>query len=133
MAAGLQTLRRYLPGRRVERCDLCGTVLPLRHAHLLEIEHRRLVCACEACAILFEHRGASHYRRVGRDIRYLDDFQITDSEWSGLMIPIGLAFFVYDSPLGRMRAMYPGPAGATESLLPLTSWSAIAARHPALQ
>ena len=49
------------------------------------------------------------------------------------MIPINLAFFYRDSAEGRVRAMYPSPAGAIESLLSLESWSEIAAEHPALQ
>jgi hypothetical protein len=133
MPAGLQTLRRYLPGKKLERCDLCGVALPADHTHLLEIESRRMVCACQACGILFEHRGASHYRRVGRDVRALPGFEITDTEWASLLVPIGLAFFTYNTPLGRVQAMYPGPAGATESLLLLSSWSVIAARNPVLQ
>ena len=31
-----------------------------------------------------------------------------------------------------MIAMYPSPAGATESLLPLTAWETLAANNPAL-
>ena len=133
MAAGLQALRRYLPGKKVERCELCGVSLPPEHIHLLEMETRRMVCACQACGILFEHRGASHYRRVGRDVRGLPGFEISDAEWSTLMVPIGLASFVHNTPLGRVQAMYPGPAGVTESLLQLSSWEGIAARSPALQ
>jgi hypothetical protein len=49
------------------------------------------------------------------------------------MIPISLAFFYRDSTADRVRAMYPSPAGAIESLLTLESWSEIAAEHPALQ
>jgi hypothetical protein len=133
MAAGLQTLRRYLPGKRLEPCDLCGLALPPEHTHLLEMESRRIICACQACGILFEHRGASRYRRIGRDVRSLPGFAISDAEWAGLQVPIGLAFFVFNTPLGRVQAMYPGPAGATESQLLLSSWNSIAGRDPALQ
>jgi hypothetical protein len=49
------------------------------------------------------------------------------------MIPINLAFFYRDSAADRVRAMYPSPAGAIESLLTLESWAEIAAAHPALQ
>jgi hypothetical protein len=125
------TLRRFLPGKRVERCDLCGTELPREHPHLLEIANRRMVCACEACGILFHHR-TQHYRRIGRDIRFLEDFRVTDAEWDSLMIPIGLAFFTDSTAAGRVTAFYPGPAGITESLLPMASWSEIAARNPVL-
>jgi Family of unknown function (DUF5947) len=123
------TLRRFLPGRRVERCDLCGAVLASGHPHLLEIGTRRLVCACDPCAILFERRGDTHYQRVGREVRYLPDFQMTDAEWESLLIPIGLAFFTYHTPGSRVIALYPGPAGLTESLLSLDAWSGIAERN----
>jgi Family of unknown function (DUF5947) len=126
------TLRRFLPNKRVERCELCGHDLPATHTHLLEIPTRRLVCACEACGVLFFHRDQS-FRRIGRDVRYLADFEMTDAEWDSLRIPIGLAFFVHISAAARVHAFYPGPAGSTESLLPLESWNAIASRNPALE
>jgi hypothetical protein len=120
-SAPIRSLRRFLPGRRVERCELCGVELAKQHGHLLDVKTRRLSCACEACRVLFEHRGAANYRRVGRDVRRLADFRMTDAEWESLRIPIGLAFFV--SIEGHMTAFYPGPAGPTESLLPLDAWS----------
>jgi hypothetical protein len=48
------------------------------------------------------------------------------------MIPIGMAFFFHSSPAGKMIALYPSPAGATESLLDLESWSSIVQENPAL-
>jgi hypothetical protein len=57
---------------------------------------------------------------------------MADLQWEALMIPISLAFFYRDSTADRVRAMYPSPAGAIESLLTLESWSEIAAEHPAL-
>jgi hypothetical protein len=58
---------------------------------------------------------------------------MADLQWEALMIPISLAFFYRDSAGDKVRAMYPSPAGAIESLLTLESWSEIAAEHPALQ
>jgi hypothetical protein len=49
------------------------------------------------------------------------------------MIPINLAFFYQDSAAGKVRAMYPSPAGATESLLSLESWEEIRTQNPLLQ
>ncbi len=49
-----------------------------------------------------------------------------------LLIPINLAFFFYSSVEKRMVALYPSPAGAVESLLPLDAWSEIAADNPVL-
>lgn len=115
----LVSLRRFLPGRRVERCALCAAPLPEEHSHLLETGARRILCACEACSILFEHRGEARFRRIGRSVRFLKDWAITDSDWDALCIPIGLAFFVQMAE--GTRGFYPGPAGCTESLLPISA------------
>ena len=53
---------------------------------------------------------------------------MTDAEWDGLLIPINLAFFLQNSMDSRVSALYPSPAGATESLLPLEAWSSIVKR-----
>ena len=48
-------------------------------------------------------------------------------------MPINLAFFVYSSPTQRVIALYPGPAGATESLLTLETWQDLVAENPILR
>lgn len=48
------------------------------------------------------------------------------------MLPIQLAFFFHSTPDGRLIALYPSPAGATESTLPLDAWDSIVAENPAL-
>ncbi len=113
------TLRRFVPARKAQRCELCGAALAPDHPHLLDLTTRQIVCACQACGLLFDRRGASAYRRIGREVRRLAGFQMTDAEWESLAIPIGLAFFVNDSAQNRIQAFYPGPAGVTESLLPI--------------
>ena len=62
-------------------------------------------------------RAAAKYRRVPRRVRYLADFRLTDAQWEGLHLPINLAFFLHSTPAGRVVALYPSPAGATESLV----------------
>jgi Family of unknown function (DUF5947) len=57
---------------------------------------------------------------------------MTDAEWDALMIPINLAFFFQNSQDSRVTALYPSPAGATESLLPLAAWNNIVQSNPAL-
>jgi len=130
-----QFLRQFARRRQpVERCEMCGTALAPEHQHLLEPMHRRLACACDACAILFQTQGATKYKRVPRVIRFLSDFQLTDSQWNGLMMPINMAFFFKSTPHdGRVIAMYPSPAGATESLLTLDTWDEIAESNPVLE
>ena len=52
--------------------------------------------------------------------------------WEDLQIPVDVAFFFANSRLGRVVGVYPSPAGATESELPLGSWDAIVAVEPVL-
>jgi hypothetical protein len=126
-------LRKFARRRPpAERCELCSAELGPEHSHLLQMTGRQILCACEACAILFSEGGA-RYRRVPRRGRVLADFQLTDREWEALMLPINLVFFYRDSATGRVVAMYPSPAGATESLLSLEAWSELEAANPVLQ
>ncbi len=117
----------------VERCDLCSNQIAAEHPHLLEPQNRRLICACRACAILFDNPGETKYKSVPRRIRYLSDFRLTDAQWDNLRIPIQLAFFFNSTVNERIVAIYPGAAGATESLLSFESWSEIAAENPILE
>jgi len=112
---------------------MCGRELPGNHEHLVEAVHRKLVCACDACAILFEAQSGTKYKRVPRRVLFLPDFQLTDSQWDGLMIPIEMAFFFKSSPQERVIALYPSPAGPTESLLSLDTWTDIEERNPILK
>jgi hypothetical protein len=117
----------------VERCELCSAALPVEHAHLVEPGRRGLVCACEACAILFGHRGALKYRRVRREVDFLADFHLTDIDWAGLSLPVELAFFLHSTSAGRVVAVYPSPGGATEALFPLETWHNMVVANPSLQ
>lgn len=126
-------LRRFVRRRpAVERCEMCSAGLGDSHQHLLEPIGRKLMCACDACAILFGSQGQTKYKRVPQRIRFLPHFRMTDSQWDGLMMPINMAFFFRSTPQGRMLAMYPSPAGATESLLSLDTWDEIALENPVL-
>lgn len=133
-AASFDVLRRFV--RRtpppVEHCELCNEALGAGHQHLLETASRRLICACDACAVLFNGRGQTKYKRVPRSIRFLPDFRMTDSQWDGLAMPIAMAFFFYSTPRERVIALYPSPAGATESLLSFDTWDEIVAENPVL-
>jgi len=127
----LRQLARRQP-RNVEHCELCSVVLRSEHPHLVALPPRRLLCACDACALLFTGREGAKFKLVPRDVRRLIDFEMTDSEWDGLLIPINLAFFLKSSSDSRVMALYPSPAGATESLLPLETWNSIVATNPVL-
>jgi len=134
MPAFLRQLARRRPAAGVEeRCELCSAPLAAAHQHLLDPKKRQIVCACDGCVILFCGQTGAHYLRVPRRIQRLVSFRMTDLQWDALMLPINLAFFYRDSTAGRVLAMYPSPAGATESLLSLESWEEIAAQNTALE
>jgi hypothetical protein len=130
---GLASLRNFVrKAPEAERCDLCGIELGERHQHLVDPNTRRLLCACEACAMLFTASGETKYRRVPRDARFLIDFTLSDQAWNGLAIPIGLAFIYPSSASDRILAVYPSPAGPTESELDKDSWEQLVIDNPAL-
>ena len=104
---------------------MCSAELPAEHQHLVEPKSRQLVCACQPCAILFSSQAEMKYKAVPRRIRFLPDFQLTDAQWDNLMIPISMAFFFHSTPDGKVVALYPSPAGPTESLLTLDTWDEI--------
>lgn len=125
-------------------CELCSEPIPpSRHRHLLDMSSRQVVCACDACALLFQDTRASafstnEYKLIPRDARALPDFRMTDAQWNSLGLPINLAFFIRRAPDGeatgdKVTARYPSPAGGTESTLPLEAWSAIVADNPVLE
>jgi hypothetical protein len=128
--ANLQRFTRR--SEEAERCELCGKVLPFQHQHLIEPQSRKLACSCDACAILFTNDKLK-YRRIPRQIRYFENFELSDAQWDGLMVPINMAFFFYSSPAKKVVALYPSPAGPTESLLSLEAWEEITAVNPALK
>ena len=54
------------------------------------------------------------------------------AEWDALQIPIDMAFIFHSTADARAIALYPGPAGATESLLSLEGWSVVMTANPVL-
>ena len=117
-----------------ERCEMCLEVLDDRHGHLVDTEKRSLTCACRACYLLFTHSGAGggRYRAVPERVYYDPDRPLTDADWNELQIPVAMAFFFYNSELGRVVAGYPSPGGATECELDLSAWDRLAAGYPLL-
>ena len=120
--------RNYDESSSSERCELCAIPLAPEHAHLVDIESRRLLCACRMCSAV-----GGRYRVLPSRYVHLPSMSLTAAEWEPLGIPVGLVFFVANSHLARTVASYPGPAGATESLLPLDTWAALSIRHPWLE
>jgi hypothetical protein len=120
---------------QLERCELCGAPMEPEHRHLLDLRTRELMCACRACAILFDRReaGAGHYRLVGDRRLRIDDLELDDAMWEDLRLPVDVAFFFRHSGEGRVKAYYPSPMGPTESQLELEAWAALEEANPLLR
>jgi len=126
-------LRQFVRRRRnQERCELCSAEVAAEHPHLIEPRTRKLLCTCDACAILFSASGTK-YKRVPRRVLALEKFHLSDAQWESLRIPINMAFFYRSTPDARVVAFYPSPAGATESQLALETWSELEDVNPVLK
>lgn len=112
-----------------ERCEMCSEVVPTEHRHVVNVDARSLMCTCRGCWFLFTSGGAGggKFRAVPDRYVSLGGLSIGPGGWDELQIPVSVAFFFVNSALGSVAAFYPGPAGATESLLPLDSWDRIIA------
>jgi hypothetical protein len=114
-----------------ERCEMCGEPVGAEHSHVVDVANRALLCTCRACSLLFAYPDARlAYKAVPDRYRALEPLPLP--LWEDLQIPVGVAFFFTNSTLGRVVGVYPSPAGATESELPLGSWEAIVAAEPKL-
>ncbi|HEY6758706.1 MAG TPA: DUF5947 family protein, partial [Baekduia sp.] len=111
-------------------CELCPISIGAQHRHLLDLAERRIVCVCETCWSL--RSGDPEYRPPGTRTLWLEDFALPDEVWAAFQIPIGLAFLMRSTVSGGVVALYPSPAGATESELDLTAWDALRAANPVL-
>jgi hypothetical protein len=127
------TLRRFARPRTArKRCELCNAGLVIEHRHLLEMSNSRIVCACDSCVFRFQAVLDGRFKVIPRDVRSLPELNLRDIDWESLGLPINLAFFFRSTPESRIKAIYPSPAGSTESLLPLRAWDALLADNPAL-
>jgi Family of unknown function (DUF5947) len=135
--AVLQRIRATRPReipRAGEVCELCTEPISDEHGHLVDLQARTLMCACRGCYLLFvsEGAGGAHFRSVPERYLAFTDFTLSPEQWDNLQIPVSVAFFFLNSSLGRVAAFYPGPAGATESELPLDTWVEITRANPQL-
>ena len=116
--------------QRDEVCDLCGIGIGEDHRHLLELTERRMVCVCETCWSL--RSGDPEFRPTGGRTVWLSDVVLPDDVWAAFEIPVGLAFLLQSGGTGGMAALYPSPAGATESEIDPRAWERLVAANPAL-
>jgi uncharacterized protein DUF5947 len=122
-------LRKFArPRETEERCDTCKAALSSEHRHNFEPAARHIRCVCDSCFTLY----STVYRPIPKRVCALQNFDISDAQWDDLMIPISLAFFSHSTPAGKVVALYPGPAGAAESMLRLGAWEEITAANPQL-
>lgn len=133
--AALAVLRRIRSAKRQpagERCEMCGEpVASDRHSHVVDLGNRALLCTCRPCSLLFAYPDAKlKYKAVPDRYRALPPLPLP--VWDDLQIPVDVAFFFANSELDRMVGVYPSPAGATESELPLGAWDAVLAAAPEL-
>jgi hypothetical protein len=128
-----ETTPREIP-RAGEVCELCAEPISDEHGHLVDLNARNLMCACRGCYLLFvsEGAGGAHFRSVPDRYLAFPEFELSPGQWDSLQIPVSVAFFFLNSSLGRVAAFYPGPAGATESELPLDTWAEVVEANPAL-
>ena len=117
-----------------ESCELCASELTPGHSHIVNVESRSLMCACRACYLLFTQQGAAQgkYKAVPDRYLMLNSFDLTPEGWEELQIPVGMAFFFFNSALNRVTGFYPSPAGATESMLGLEAWQNLSTANPIL-
>ena len=118
------------PGSAGARCDLCGARMSEDHRHLLHVQERRILCACEPCCAM--RTGEDDLRPTGTRTLRLEDFTLPDELWAQFQIPIGLAFFFVSEVADGVVALYPSPAGATECELYLAAWNELVAANPIL-
>ena len=118
-----------------EHCELCGEMIGPDHRHLVDLSSRALMCSCRPCSLLFDQQGAGggRYRLVPDRRLRVEGFELDDALWQSLRIPVDMAFFFHSSQAERVVAFYPGPAGATESLLDLAAWQELEAVNPVLR
>jgi hypothetical protein len=118
------------PREQGARCDVCGAAMSEDHRHLLDVGERRILCACEPCIAM--RSGEGDLRPTGTRAVRLDGFELADDLWAAFQIPIGLAFFFLSEVAEGVVALYPSPAGATESELYLDAWNELVAANPVL-
>ncbi|MDN5547595.1 MAG: DUF5947 family protein [Rhodococcus sp. (in: high G+C Gram-positive bacteria)] len=114
-------------------CEMCAAGIGDEHQHVVDVQVRSLMCVCRPCYLLFAPVDADLRYKAVPD-RYLEfpGFELAPGRWESLEIPVGLAFFFRNSLLDKYIVFYPGPAGATESELPIDSFETVLAENPGL-
>jgi hypothetical protein len=96
------------------RCEVCGAPIGGEHRHVVDKPARRLLCACQACALAFDGDQPARFRSIPDAARAV---RLDDAALDRLAIPVALAFFFRPSSLGKWVVVFPSVAGATEAEL----------------
>jgi hypothetical protein len=140
LLAGVAALRRFArPGsasrmraeaqRESDVCEVCAVPIGATHEHLFAIDKRTLVCACAECGLVGATPGT---KRIVPRAQRLTSFVMSDAEWEGLGVPVGLAFFYTGSSTRGVHAVYPGAAGAMDAAVDAEAWASLAVANPIL-
>lgn len=132
----ISTLRRLKDHRLIqkvgEHCQFCGKEIPDDHRHLLELMQKQLICVCDSCFIIGSIRH-EQYKIIPQRTVWLNHFDISEELWSRFLIPVNMAFFLFDSARNSIIAHYPAAAGATESKLKMEPWKELEELNPELK
>ena len=135
----LESLRRLMKERKqtrtpAEHCEICSELIPSDHQHLLDLSSLTVLCACQACSLLFNGQGAGggKYRLVPKRYLALLDFRMSDEQWEEMMIPVNMVYIFQSTKADRMMAYYPSPAGPMESLLDVENRASLIENNPIL-
>lgn len=129
-ATALSRIVRAPVRRRAdEHCDLCAVPVDPTHRHLLDTGEGEVLCACQACWLLFDRDQASQgrYRQIPRRRMRLPELAVDK-----LGVPVGLAFVVARAD-GTVLAHYPSPAGPTRWEVDREDWLEVLAGCPRLR
>lgn len=88
---------------------MCSALIGPNHRHLLEVARRQIHCACEPCAFRFQNVTEGRFKLIPPDVRWLPDFNMSDSLWESLTLPINLVFFRHDNRVGQNRDYFLAP------------------------
>ncbi|GAA3436802.1 DUF5947 family protein [Kutzneria kofuensis] len=132
MNSGLRRFAQRPPADPQERCELCSRPIEHEHSHVVNVASRAILCACRPCYLLFTHSGAGKHRAVPERYVHVPDLVGGRAWWESAGIPVRIAFVFTNSELGTPVAFYPSPAGATECLLALESWTRLVEDNPVL-
>ena len=130
-AADQRAAARAGPTASAARC--APSPIAEQHQHVVNLDSRALMCTCRACYLLFTDRaGRPALPRRAGPLPVLPGLRArrgaTGTRWRSR------SAWPSSSPTrcsGRTVAFYPGPAGATESELPLDAWDARRGGQPA--